>query len=236
MLYQQTTFVTPPPAWPGLPESQRPINRIREVGPQALSIIEVLSVLLGQTSLEVASRIVAEFPTLGELVQATALQLAEIQGVGPVSAAKIHAALELGRRFVLESTPAGRYDVRQPEHIANLIIPLIGHAAQENFVVVCLNTRNQVLYQRILYTGTLNTTLVRMAEVFEDAVQRKAAAIIIAHNHPSGNAEPSPEDISLTRRLVDAGKILEIDLLDHLVVAGNRWISLRQRGLGFEQR
>ena len=234
MNHTQTTFIVPAPVWPALPERERPINRIREVGPMSLSTVEVLSVILGQSTNELASRIVAEFATLQELIRATEAQLAAVQGVGPITAAKIHAALELARRLAIE-TAVDTYNIRSPGDVSHILIPEIGHATQEHFMVLCLNTRNTVTFKRVLYVGSLNTSLVRIAEVFEDAVQRKAAAVIVAHNHPSGDPAPSPEDIALTRRLVGAGKLLEIDLLDHLIIAGNRYVSLRERNLGFEE-
>jgi DNA repair protein RadC len=104
----------------------------------------------------------------------------------------------------------------------------------EHFVVLYLDTRNRVTSREILYKGSLNTSLVRIAEVFRGAVRRNCAALIVAHNHPSGDPNPSPEDVALTRRLVDAGKLLEVDVLDHLVIGQNRYVSLRERALGFE--
>ncbi len=101
-------------------------------------------------------------------------------------------------------------------------------------MVLYLDTRNRVVDQEVLYVGSLNTSLVRIAEVFRGAVRRNCAAVIVAHNHPSGDPNPSPEDVALTRRLVDAGKLLEVDVLDHLVIGQNRYVSLRERALGFE--
>ena len=143
------------------------------------------------------------------------------------------AALELGRRLMAEA-PEERYQIRAPGDAAHLLLPRLSHKEQENFAVLYLNTRNQVTDQEVLYKGSLNTSLVRVAEVFRGAVRRNCAAVIVAHNHPSGDPSPSPEDIALTRRLVDAGKLLEIDVLDHLVIGHNRYISLRECALGFE--
>ncbi len=104
----------------------------------------------------------------------------------------------------------------------------------ENFVILYLDTRNRVTAREILYKGSLNTSLVRIGEVFRGAVRRNCAAVIVAHNHPSGDPNPSPEDVALTRRLVEAGKLLEVEVLDHLVIGENRYVSLRERALGFE--
>src|SRR5690606_32309380 len=110
----------------------------------------------------------------------------------------------------------------------------LGFQEQEHFTVLFLDTRNRVTDEETLYVGSLNTSLVRIAEVFRGAVRRNCAAVIVAHNHPSGDPTPSPEDVALTRRLVDAGKLLEIEVLDHLVIGNNRYVSLRERALGFE--
>jgi len=113
-------------------------------------------------------------------------------------------------------------------------MPLIAHQEQEHFVLLYLDTRNRVLDRETLYKGSLNTSLVRTGEVFRGAVRRQCGAIIVAHNHPSGDPTPSAEDIALTRRLVDAGKLLEVDVLDHVIIGHNRFVSLRERALGFE--
>ena len=135
----------------------------------------------------------------------------------------------------MAEAPEERYQIRSPGDAANLLMPMIGHQEQEHFVVLYLDTRNRVLDREILYKGSLNTSLVRIAEVFRGAVRRNCAGIVVAHNHPSGDPNPSPEDIALTRRLVSAGKLLEIDMLDHVVVGQNRFVSLRERALGFEE-
>jgi len=134
----------------------------------------------------------------------------------------------------MAEAPEERFQIRAPQDAANILIPLIGHQEQEHFVVLYLDTRNRVTDREVLYKGSLNTSLVRIAEVFRGAIRRNCAAIIVAHNHPSGDPGPSPEDISLTRRLVEAGKLVEVDVLDHVVVGQNRFVSLRERGLGFE--
>jgi len=180
-----------------------------------------------------ASRLLSQFGGLAGLARADFAQLAAEHGLGPAKTAQIQAALELGRRLMAES-PEERWQIRAPSDAAHILMPLIGHKEQELFAVLFLDTRNRVTAREILYQGSLNTSLVRIAEVFRGAVRRNCAALIVAHNHPSGDPSPSPEDVALTRRLVEAGKMLEIDVLDHLVIGENRYVSLRERALGFE--
>ena len=221
-----------------MPLEERPRERLMRAGPQALSTTELLAIILrvgvgGENVLTMAQRILASFGGLGGLARADVSQLAAEHGLGPAKSAQILAALELGRRLMAES-PEERWQIRAPSDAANLLMPRLGYEEQEHFVVLFLDTRNRVTDQETLYIGSLNTSLVRIAEVFRGAVRRHCAAIIVAHNHPSGDPTPSPEDVALTRRLVDAGKLLEVDVLDHLVIGNNRYVSLRERSLGFE--
>jgi len=221
-----------------MPEEERPRERLAHVGPQALSTSELLAIILrtgvkGENVVAMASRLLAAHGGLAGLSRLELAQLEQTHGLGPAKAAQLLAALELGRRLMAEA-PEERFQIRSPQDAANILIPLIGHQEQEHFVVLYLDTRNRVTDREVLYKGSLNTSLVRIAEVFRGAIRRNCAAIIVAHNHPSGDPGPSPEDISLTRRLVEAGKLVEVDVLDHVVVGQNRFVSLRERGLGFE--
>jgi DNA repair protein RadC len=221
-----------------MPEEERPRERLARVGPQSLSSAELLAIILrtgvgGENVLTMANRLLAQFGGLAGMARLESAQLQAEHGLGPAKAAQLLAAFELGRRLMAEA-PEERYQIRAPGDAANILMPMIGHQEQEHFVVLYLDTRNRVLDREILYKGSLNTSLVRVAEVFRGAVRRNCAGIIVAHNHPSGDPNPSPEDVALTRRLVDAGKILEVDVLDHVVVGQNRFVSLRERALGFE--
>jgi len=222
-----------------MPEKERPRERLARVGPQSLSTSELLAIILrtgvgGENVLTMATRLLGTFGGLAGLARAGFAQLTAERGLGPAKTAQLMAAFELGRRLMAEA-PEERYQIRAPSDASHILLPLIGHKEQEHFVVLYLDTRNRVTDQEILYKGSLNTSLVRTAEVFRGAVRRNSAAVIVAHNHPSGDPHPSPEDIALTRPLVKAGKILEVDLLDHLVIGHNRYVSLRERELGFEK-
>jgi DNA repair protein RadC len=145
----------------------------------------------------------------------------------------IKAALELGRRLLLEE-PEERAQVRSPEDVAAMLQIRMGLLEREELHVVLLNTKNHVLGTRVVYKGSLNSSMIRTAEVFRDAIKENAAAVIIAHNHPSGDPTPSPEDVRVTRDLVASGKLLDIEVLDHLVIGHQRYVSLRRKKLGFD--
>jgi DNA repair protein RadC len=212
---------------------------MRIAGPAALSTSELIAIILrvgvsGESVITLATRLLSQYKGLTGLSRAEFSQLQSEHGMGPAKTAQLLAALELGRRLMSEP-PEERYQIRAPGDAGVLLLPILGHQVQEHFMVLYLDTRNRVVDQETLYIGSLNTSLVRIGEVFRGAVRRNCASVIVAHNHPSGDPSPSPEDIALTRRLVQAGKLLEIEVLDHLVVGQNRYVSLRERGLGFEQ-
>ncbi len=221
-----------------MPQDERPRERMERVGPQALSTAELLALILrtgvkDENVLSMATRLLVKYGGLAGLARAEFALIASEHGLGRAKTAQILAALELGRRLMVES-PEERFQIRAPQDAANLLMPLLGHKEQEHFIVLYLDTRNRVLDQEVLYKGSLNTSLVRTGEVFRGAVRRQCGGIIVAHNHPSGDPAPSAEDIALTRRLVDAGKLLDVDLLDHMIIGNNRFVSLRERALGFE--
>ncbi len=222
-----------------MPEGERPRERMERVGPQALSTAELLAIILrtgvnGENVLTMATRLLAKYSGLGGMARAEFTQLAAEHGLGRAKTAQIMAALELGKRLMIEA-PEERLQIKAPGDAANLLMSLIGHKNQEHFVVLFLDTRNRVLDHEMLYKGSLNTSLVRIGEVFRGAVRRDSASVIVSHNHPSGDPAPSPEDIALTRRLVSAGKVMEVEVLDHVIVGANRFVSLRERALGFEE-
>jgi len=217
-----------------LPLRERPAYRVGYFGPEPLSTHELLAAVIGgDRQLEVAWTLLERYGSLHRLAQASVDELAQVPGIGPARAAALKAALALGQRMTQE-TAEERPKILSPADAAMLLIPKIGHQEQECLHVLFLNARRQVLGGETLYKGTLTETSIRTGEIFREAVRRNCASIIVGHNHPSGDLTPSPEDIALTRDLVRAGWILDIEMLDHLVIGGYRWISLRERGLGFD--
>lgn len=221
-----------------LPRPERPRERLERFGPGALSTAELLSIVLGsgtegENALDLAYRLLAQCEGLAGLARADHVLLKSVRGIGTAKAAQILAALELGRRLQT-ATPPDRITLYTPADAAALLMAEIGHLEQEHFCVLFLNTRYQIQGIEVLYKGNLTLTQVRIGEVFRDAIRRNCAAIVVVHNHPSGDPTPSPDDIAVTRQLVEAGRLLNIEVLDHLVVGQGRWLSLRDRKLGFD--
>jgi DNA repair protein RadC len=216
-----------------LPIREQPVHRLRDAGPPALSTTELLACLL-QTpeALEHATLLLIRFGGLQGLLHANETEITEVLGIGPAAAARIKAAVEFGRRVILEAHDDA-VCIRSPSDVATVLMAEIGHLEQEHFKVLYLDTRNRLLGNETVYIGSLNASHIRVGEVFRDAVRRNCAAVIVAHNHPSGDPTPSPEDVEVTRQLVAAGDLLDIELLDHLVIGRQRFVSLRERGLGF---
>ncbi|MFZ1396233.1 MAG: DNA repair protein RadC, partial [Candidatus Promineifilaceae bacterium] len=164
--------------------------------------------------------------------QLTRAQLMQLNGVGQAQAARLQAALELGRR-VLQADPGEQPVIHAPADAANLLMYEMMNLTQEHLRVILLNTRNRVIGIPTVYVGSLNTSVVRLAEVFKPAIINNAAAVIVVHNHPSSDPSPSPEDVNVTRQLVQAGEMLSIPVLDHIILGRHRFVSLKERGLGF---
>ena len=223
-----------------LPLPERPRERLARLGPSALSTAELLAIILrtgvgGENALAVANRLLARYDGLGGLARASLSELLAERGVGLAKAAQLQAALELGRRLMM-TVPEERPQIHTPADAAAMLLAEMAHLEQEHFWVLFLDTRNRVLGGEPVYKGSLNQSQVRIGEVFREAVRRNCAAVIVAHNHPSGDPSPSPEDVAVTRDLVAAGRLLGIEVLDHLVIGQGRWVSLRERGLGFEKK
>lgn len=201
--------------------------------PEACTTQELLAaVIRGSHGIAGAYALLDHFRGLHAISNAAQQELTQIPGIGPARAASIKAALELGRRMNIPDEHAPI--IQSPEDAAAVLMPRIGHLEKEHLVVLLLNTRNRLIGEPIeVYNGSLNASMVRVGEVFRPALQANAAAILIAHNHPSGEVAPSPEDVALTRAFLEAGRMLDVDLLDHLIVSSNRYISLKAKGLGF---
>jgi len=220
------------------PASEQPREKLAQLGPEHLSDAELLAILLrvgvvGQDVLSLSQHLLRTCGGVLGLSRTPLSALAEVRGIGPAKGVTIVAALELGRRLLLVEATA-RLQIRSPQDVASILQLEMGLLEQEHLRVVLLNTKNHVLGIRDVYKGSLNTSLIRVGEVFRDAVKENCAAIVVAHNHPSGDPTPSPEDIRVTRELVAAGILLDIEVLDHLVIGRNKHVSLRQKKLGFE--
>lgn len=221
-----------------LPASEWPQARLASHGPTALSNSEVLANVLrtgsnGQDVLALAHRLLTHFGSLAAIATAGSRQLCQVPGIGPAKASQLQAAFELARRLTLEDIP--RQQFTSPQAAANFLAPQIGHLEQEHFLVLSLNTRNYLVDQTTLYIGTVDTTTTRIAEIIRVAILAGAVSLIVAHNHPSGDPAPSPEDINCTRQLNAAAQTVGIDLLDHIIIGhSGRWVSFRERGLGFD--
>jgi len=217
-----------------LPLRERPSQRVA-LNPESCSLVELLAAIIGgPRQLEVAEALLDQFGDVRSLINAHHEELAGVRGIGSITAAKIKAALALSQRLL---EPAmSRPTIQNPKDAADIVQPLIGHREQEYLLVVLLNTRNQVIEVAEIYHGSVNSSQVRIAEVFKPAIRRNAPAIILGHNHPSGDPSPSPDDIAITRAIAEAGNLMDIALLDHLVIGHGRFVSLKERGLGFAGR
>jgi DNA repair protein RadC len=153
-------------------------------------------------------------------------------GITPARAYRLKAAIELGRRAHLPSE-LSKVTIRKPEDAVSVLQPNMGHLEQETLWILLLNTRNMVVDLVQMYRGQINRIDIRVADVFREPIRQNAHSIVVAHNHPSGDPAPSPEDVQITKTMVDMGDQLGIDVMDHIIVAGTKWVSLRERGLGF---
>ena len=219
-----------------LPLRERPVERV-STRADACTIIELLAALLGGPQpIETADALLAHFNgRLSDLRRAPAHEIADIPGIGQQNAARIKAAVELGLRLTL-NTEEDRPTIHSPADAAAMLQHEMSALEQEHLRVILLDTRNRVIDIVEIYHGSLNSAQVRVAELFKPAIQRMSAAIILVHNHPSGDPTPSPDDVAVTRAVVQAGKLLDIDTLDHLVIGRGRFVSLKERGLGFDGR
>jgi DNA repair protein RadC len=220
-----------------LPLGERPRERLLYTGAAALSTTELLAIILrvgvgGESVLSVAQRMLARFDGLPGLARASAAELTAVHGIGEAKVAQVKAAFELGRRLLV-TAPVERPQVRSPADAAQLLMAEMSLLEQEHLRLILLDTKNYVLSIPTVYVGSLNTSLIRIGELFRYALKDNCAALIVVHNHPSGDPTPSPEDVTVTRKIVEGGQLLDIEVLDHLIIGRGRFISLKERGLGF---
>ncbi len=231
---EQTTYV---PMIRDLASHDRPRERLMRVGETAVSSTELLAIIMrtgvgGENVLRLAERLLTHFQDLPGLARASISELTQVKGIGPAKAVEIKAALELGRRL-MAAAPQERPTVTSPSDAANLLMAEMMFLEKEHLRLITLDTRNRVINTPTIYVGSLNTSVIRISELFRAAIKDNAAAFIMAHNHPSGDPSPSPEDVNVTRQVVQAGKLMDIALLDHIIIGRQRFVSLKERGLGF---
>ena len=218
-----------------MPAAERPRERLLQVGVQALSNQELLALVINSgsrqaSSLELATHLLNRWQSLRSLADASVEEIMQVAGIGAAKAASMLAALELGRRLMAQGG-AARPAIRCVADVVNLAMPRLRDLAREEFLAVMLDTKHKVIEVKTVSVGHLNASLVHPRELFREGVRRSAAAMILAHNHPSGEPEPSSDDLALTERLQDAGRLLGIPVLDHVIIGDNRYVSLRERGL-----
>lgn len=214
--------------------ADRPRERLIRQGASSLSNQELIAILLRtgtkeESVLHLANRVLSFFDQIQELKNATIEEMMSVKGIGQAKAVQLLAAVELGRRLS-QKHPDKRYAIRSPQDAASLLMADMSSLKQENFVALFLNVKNQVIHQQTIFIGSLNASIVHPREIFREAVKRSAASIICAHNHPSGNPNPSPEDIEVTQRLTEAGKIMGIEMLDHVIIGDHQFVSLKELG------
>ena len=218
-----------------LPRSERPRERLTHLGAEALSEQELLACILGrgvagESVLVSARRLLAEFGALRGIAEASVEQLSSVHGIGPAKAVQLKAAVELARRLTRSSNePQAVID--SVEAAAALLRPRLLDKKKEHFLALLLTSRHQLIRVSSIAVGSLSATLVHPRELFKEAIAASAAAIIVAHNHPSGDPEPSAHDVELTARLVDAGRLLGIEVLDHLILGTDGVVSLKAAGM-----
>ncbi|CAM3936168.1 RadC family protein [Lederbergia lenta] len=216
------------------PVDERPRERLINSGAEALSNQELLAILLrtgtkSESVIQLANRLLTQFGGLMWLKDAVLEELTDLKGIGEAKAVQIAAAVELGRR-ISNLSYDDRYVIRSPEDGANYVMNDMRFLTQEHFVCLYLNTKNQVIHRQTVFIGSLNASIVHPREVFKEAFRRSAASIICFHNHPSGDPSPSREDIEVTKRLVECGKMVGIEILDHLIIGDKKYVSMKEKG------
>jgi DNA repair protein RadC len=218
-----------------LPRPERPRERLKNFGPEALSAQELLALVIGRgipkkSVMNIAQELLAEFGSVKAISQATIEELSKIKGIGFAKAAQIKACFELGKRQDLEPELKD-FNIKDPQSVVKAIRASIKDKAKEHFKLILLNPRNKIIGISTVSVGTLNTSLAHPREIFKEAIIHNAMSVVLAHNHPSGDPEPSEDDLKITKRLVEAGKILGIEIIDHIIIGKNNFCSFKEKGL-----
>lgn len=216
---------------------ERPRERLMAYGAASLSTTELLAIIInvgivGESVTSLSQRLLAEQGGLAGLLKLDVTELAQVRGIGPAKATKIKAALEMGRRLAATSTDE-RPRIESPEDVVRIVGVEMSALDQEQLRVLLLDTKHGVLATRTVYQGSANQAIVRVGELFRDAIRHAAVAVVLVHNHPSGDPTPSSADISMTADVVEAGKLLDITVIDHIIIGHGRHASLKRLGLGF---
>ena len=219
-----------------LPVNERPRERLLKLGSEALSAQEILALILGrgikgEPVMMASQKLLSRFGSLKGVANASVEELIQTKGIGPAKATQIKAALEFSRRLESEASEKPKPILKSPEDVAAEVRSQLKGKRKEHFLVLCLDTRNRLMDRKLVSVGSLDTSIVHPREVFKEAISSCAASVIFAHNHPSGDPEPSKEDVELTKRLSEAGQILGIDVLDHIIVCDRSYVSLKARNL-----
>jgi DNA repair protein RadC len=218
--------------------SDRPRERLARLGAQSLTTAELLAILLrtgvrGENAVQVGQRLWNTCKGLTGIQRLSFEELCNQHGIGKAKAAQIKAALELGNRLRREGDSGALPVISSPQDAADLVSFEMEALEQEHLLLLILDTRNHMLDKVEVYKGSVNSSQVNVGEIFKHAIRRAAPAIIVVHNHPSGDPTPSPDDVAVTRAIFQAGRLLDIDVLDHIIIGRGRWVSLKERGLGF---
>ncbi len=215
-----------------IPHSERPREKLAALGVEALNSIELLAILIGSGTrhspvMQLAQQIITRFGGLLQVAEASVEELCQIKGLGRTKAIQLKAALGLGAKLAQQTFPP-KFKIENPLHMYNLLKEELLIEKREIFMAVLLDVKGFVMSKHIIAIGTLTQVLVHPREVFFPAIRHKAASIILAHNHPSGDPTPSVEDINVTRNLVEAGNLLNMPVRDHIVIGSSHYVSLRQ--------
>ncbi len=219
-----------------LPIDDRPREKLLLRGAQNLSDAELVAILLrtgkkGKSVLEISRELISNEGNLAKLATRTVDSLQKVSGIGKDKAATLEAAFELSRRILSQAKWFSNQKVTSPQEIAEIFIPMLRDDTKEKFIVVCLNSSNKIIKHETISIGNLNSSVVHPREIFKVAIDCSSASIILIHNHPSGNPEPSNEDIRITKKVVESGKILDIPVFDHLIIAGDTFTSFVEKRL-----